>query len=175
MCSNICRWHLHLTEHLNSKHVIFSMRWQVFWRETCLNLALQSEHVNSKEPRLVTFIYNKSGSVALFLTGLSAHYLHTIYILSTNYLRSIYTLSTQYQLITSCTLSTHYLHTMYRHSTHYLHTIYTLSTDLAHEPALVDHICPKEQRVGLCVTGLDLLQRAQTRHLKKYIFKNNFM
>ena len=105
----------------------------------------------------------------------TAHYLKTIYILSTNYLHSIYTLSTHYQLITSCTLSTHYLHTMYRHSTHHLHTIYTLSTDLAHEPALVDHICPKEQRVGLCVTGLDLLQRAQTRHLKKYIFKNNFM
>ena len=116
----------------------------------------------------VGYIYNKSGSVALFLTGLSAHYLHTIYILSTNYLRSIYTLSTQYQLITSCTLSTHYLHTMYRHSTHYLHTIYTLSTDLAHEPALVDHICPEEQRVGLCVTRLDLLQRAQTGHLDIY-------
>ena len=29
----------------------------------------------------VGYIYNKSGSVALFLTGLSAHYLHTIYTL----------------------------------------------------------------------------------------------
>ena len=130
MCSNICRWHLHLTEHLNSKHVIFSMRWQVFWRETSLNLALQSEHVNSKEPRLVTFIYNKSGSVALFLTGhysictLSKNYLHIIYKLPTQYLHTIYTLPTHYLLHIIYTLFIHYVQTQYTPSTHYLHTIY---------------------------------------------------
>ena len=129
MCSNICRWHLHLTEHLNSKHVIFSMRWQVFWRETCLNLALQSEHVNSKEPRLVTFIYNKSGSVALFLTGhysictLSKNYLHIIYKLPTQYLHTIYTLPTHYLLHII-----NYLHIIYTLCTDTVHTIYTLST-----------------------------------------------
>ena len=76
-----------------------------FTRETSLNLALQSEHVNSKEPRLVTFIYNKSGSVALFLTGLCT--LYTILLHTTLYLHTLYT------------LSTHHLHMIY-----YLHTIY---------------------------------------------------
>ena len=191
-----------------SKHVIFSMRWQDFCEESSLNLALRSEHVNSKEPRLVTFIINldqllsftiachrhKILSVCIVttlstITLLSTHYLHTIYnlhtiyILSTQYLQTIYPLSTYYlhtnNTLTIYTSSIHYytiyilftyhLHGIYSLSTHYLRTIYPLSTDLAHEPALVDHICPEEQRVGLRVARLDLLQRAQAGHLGIYL------
>ena len=121
MCSNICR--CHFTSYWASKHVIFSMRWQVFWRESSLNLALRSEHVNSKEPRLVTFIINLDQ-----LLSFSQDYLHTICTLSTYYLQTTYAVSTHYLHNTNSLPPAHYLHIIYTLCTDTVHTIYTLST-----------------------------------------------